>query len=600
MSTRFYFPITGTPDILPAFDATWNHTSSAQRRPLATTKGTSGISAINISETSTSLTWDLLHGQFISAPLSAQTISGNISCVARAFEDNFTAKMISQLVVRVVSNNGSVVRGTLISPTAATAPGTSAVEFDDEVVRNQLFPAASNTGTTATVSSVTCQDGDRIVVEIGARAANDENEAGGASIELGESTSADLALNQTGTATGSPWIEFYQTIEFVNGPTKLYFPSTGTPAITPAFHAEWETTASAVRLPLSYPKGTSAVASVSAAETSTANLYDVGLAQFISAPLAAQTFSGTLSCVVRCNQSSLAANMTGQMVVRIVSNDGSTVRGTLISPTAVTSLSTSTHEWGTSLRNQYFPSGDVATATLTGVTCEDGDRLVIELGYRAINTVATSYTGTMQFGEAAAGDLVLNQSGTAQANPWLAFSQKVQFQLAVPAVTGTSSATLRALGTEAAGQFAEVETFEGESASTLAALGTVAAAYFGEVETFEAASSVTLGMLGTEAAGLFAEVEMFEGTSSATLPMLYTESAIGGPGPARTIQAAFYLPDYYFTGSAYRIPPRTIESRVRAPKYYFSSTARASDDTIHVSSRVVAPKYYLSATGTAS
>jgi hypothetical protein len=550
MSTRFYFPITGTPDILPAFDATWNLTASAFRCPLVTTKGSSGTNNSSITETSTSNTYDILHGQYISAPLSPQTISGTLSCVARSREGALTGDLISQLVVRVVSNDGSVVRGTLIAPTAATAPGTSNVEFTDSTPKNQLFPSAANTGTTAAVASVTCESGDRIVVEIGSRATNTVSSAVTSVVELGESTSADLALDQTSSSTGSPWIEFYKTIEFLNGPTKLYFPSTGTPEITPAFHAEWEATASAVRRPLSYPKGGSAFATVAAAETTATNLYDVGLAQFVSAPLAAQTISGTLSCVIRCSQSNLAANMTAQMAIRVVSGDGSTVRGTLISPTTVTTVSTSTQEWATSLRNQYFPSGDVSSATLTSVTCQSGDRLVVEIGYRAINTVTTSYTGTMEFGESAASDLALNQSGTTQGTPWLSFSQKVQFTEAVSSFTTTSASTLAALTSQAVG-------------------------YFGEVILFEA-------------------------TSDATLPMIYTESTIGGPGPSRTIEAAFTLPDYYFTGSAWRIPPRVIDARIQAPKYYFSSTARAADDSVLVSSRIIAPKYYFSATGTAS
>jgi hypothetical protein len=151
--------------------------------------------------------------------------------------------------------------------------------------------------------------------------------------------------------------------------------------------------------------------------------------QFVSKPLAAQTISGTVKAIMRCAENALAADMRSQMVIRVVSGDGGTIRGTLLAH----DTSALSNEWyvgsGVDLQNRKFPlNWSGAGAALTPVVVQVGDRLVVELGYRAHNTVSTLYYGYIETGDGAATDCAENETGTDQYNPWIEFSQTLVFQ----------------------------------------------------------------------------------------------------------------------------------------------------------------------------
>lgn len=209
--------------------------------------------------------------------------------------------------------------------------------------------------------------------------------------------------------------------------TRFYLPSAGTAAASPAFDAAWDDSSSVVRRPANRTKGTSAFAEVTDTEVSAVNTWDVCLGQFVSEPLQAQTITGTVKGIVRARESAAGANARSQMVVRVVSGDGATVRGTLL---AQDNTTTNINEWVatttvTAARNARFPVGSTG-ATLTSVAAQAGDRIVIEVGARAVNTVATNFTLGLRFGENAT-DAAENETGVTEAAPWVEFSADLLF-----------------------------------------------------------------------------------------------------------------------------------------------------------------------------
>lgn len=226
------------------------------------------------------------------------------------------------------------------------------------------------------------------------------------------------------------------------GPTRFYLPSTGTAAVSPAFDAAWNDVSAVVPRPTSATKGTSAFVEITDTETSTSSGWDVALGQFISAPLAAQTISGNALGYIRARENNAAANARSQMVIRVVSGDGLTIRGTLLAQSTDT---TNVNEWvatttPSAARNSRVPRLGYAT-TLTPVAVQQGDRLVIEVGGRAVNTASTSYALSMWFGENAV-DLAANETGIVDGAPWIEFDSPILFytESASHTVTGSVAA----------------------------------------------------------------------------------------------------------------------------------------------------------------
>ncbi len=199
--------------------------------------------------------------------------------------------------------------------------------------------------------------------------------------------------------------------------TKFYLPHNtglGTAPISPAFSTEWGVTGSAERAALLLTSGQTAITSkTTASNTSVAWVLN---RQYISAPLAAQTISGTISGQVRGNSSNAAAVHSSAVSVRYLSNDGTTIRGTGLP------IGSGSSAFTTTLTNRITPTG----TTLTNVAVSEGDRIVIEIGARQ-NASSSNRTATQSFGNNAASDLAFEQTGTAALNPWISFSSNIKF-----------------------------------------------------------------------------------------------------------------------------------------------------------------------------
>lgn len=198
--------------------------------------------------------------------------------------------------------------------------------------------------------------------------------------------------------------------------TRFYLGSTATPAISPAFDSNWEQTGQAVRRKLYNKKTIEAIEAL----TDTTNLtipitttQDILGIQFISDPLPYKILldARNWSMIIRCQESAGTANAHLAFSLRVLSNDGSAVRGTLRN-----SFTTIT-EFGTTANTKI-----IAAAAVTALTAEAGDRIVLETGIRASGPTAAT-TGLMRSGFSAASDFALTNALTTDLNPWCEFDQ---------------------------------------------------------------------------------------------------------------------------------------------------------------------------------
>ncbi len=207
--------------------------------------------------------------------------------------------------------------------------------------------------------------------------------------------------------------------------TRFYLYNIAVLDVAPAADASWEIATTPFRNLMGTERRGTAFFTSAKAETSSAEV-DVLHGQFISRPLrGAQTISGFAKAIVRAMESSTNANFRAQLLIKVVSHDGGTVRGTLL---AHDTGSIQSEFDAATLTNRKFPvNWSGSGGALSSVVAEDGDRIVVEIGYRAHNTASTSYTSTLEFGDASDTLLFVNELSTTQYTPWLEFSQSLYF-----------------------------------------------------------------------------------------------------------------------------------------------------------------------------
>ena len=200
MATRFYLPSTGAAPVSPVFWASWEKSDEADRVEMVRAKISSAFATKACTEALADPT-DILNRQYVSAPIGIHDFTGcTWKTFIRCVED--LAKMDAKLViaVRVVSNDGNTIRFELSDAMGAT-------EFAYGLVGNLENRTANDT-----VSANTSQNGDRIVVEIGANAPNGKTTLYTATMDFGDNSGTDLPENETETAQYNPWIEFTHDI----------------------------------------------------------------------------------------------------------------------------------------------------------------------------------------------------------------------------------------------------------------------------------------------------------------------------------------------------------------------------------------------------
>jgi hypothetical protein len=136
---------------------------------------------------------------YVSDPIAAQVIGGQVSGEVSAFEVNGNVNAYSAVIIKVVSNDGLTLRGILLNITVG------ATEFTNTQY-GRITPPISN------LSSVTAQAGDRIVIEVGIRR---DNQNSNANQRFGDSGGGDLTFaDGTEVNDYNSWVEFSQDIIF--------------------------------------------------------------------------------------------------------------------------------------------------------------------------------------------------------------------------------------------------------------------------------------------------------------------------------------------------------------------------------------------------
>jgi hypothetical protein len=214
--------------------------------------------------------------------------------------------------------------------------------------------------------------------------------------------------------------------------TRLYLPSTGSAAITPGFASGWEDTSIGARLPCYTTKQSTTMTTVSFVDANDTNR-DILFRQYISEPLANQSIDAqSVVFRIRALERATTCNMFTTINIRLVSNDGSVVRGTLVS------MRRDGVEAATSLTNRNN------TGNSTAIVCHSGDRLVIEIGMGGDPGAGSDHDSDMRIGDADATDLGANDTDTSDFNPYVEFANTLSFFTAGDIIVHEISASVDA------------------------------------------------------------------------------------------------------------------------------------------------------------
>lgn len=173
--------------------------------------------------------------------------------------------------------------------------------------------------------------------------------------------------------------------------TVINFTTTSTTDVSPSVHSNWDGTAAAGfvrRLMSTTDAGTS---SNQETTESVALGNAICQVQYVSAPLAAQTISGTFDITTSQRVSATGATDFAYNVWVVASN-GTTIRGVLNNHTS-TSIAVPS--------SSYSTVSDTSAA-ITSLAVSDGDYIVVELGYEVNNTGSKTFgtqagTGSITF-----------------------------------------------------------------------------------------------------------------------------------------------------------------------------------------------------------
>jgi hypothetical protein len=193
--------------------------------------------------------------------------------------------------------------------------------------------------------------------------------------------------------------------------TRFYFQSGSTPPVTPAFSASWSSTTGMVRLKMDTVKAATAFTDYACTVNPFGGGY-TGVIQLVSRPLnGAQsiTVSAVRAPIIRVKNSSGLADKDLAYIIRVFSQDGLTVRGTIRSFTF-----TNGADFGGS-----YSSRIGILDNLSALSAQDGDRIVCEIGLR--NNSDGAGSNAFDVGDASASDLGTTTGETNQYNPWTEF-----------------------------------------------------------------------------------------------------------------------------------------------------------------------------------
>lgn len=179
------------------------------------------------------------------------------------------------------------------------------------------------------------------------------------------------------------------------------------------------------------------------------------LGQFISEPIKGGNINlGTIEGWVGCDESNPNANIVPRVVVKLVSNDGQTVKGEFVryAPTTIV------HEYVDNPTTMPARPHPPATQSDT-LAAENGDRIVVEIGWYAINydDPMFGYFGSQKRGsDSFYPDCPADESSAGEdTNPWIDFSNPPQLIIGDPVDIVAQVASISVSGQSATVQAVE-------------------------------------------------------------------------------------------------------------------------------------------------
>jgi len=201
--TRFYLAQSTVAAVTPVRSGTWTNVSALLNRAMSITKLGQGIVTNSVSWTAGEIALDRC---YVSAPLAAQTVSGTVTVMAISRESAETNNAFIQFEAYVVSNDGSTVRGSLLT-IGNYGSGTELIAASS---RTKIW--ANNTA----LSSVVCSAGDRLVACFGYT--DSSGVAPIANTGFGDAATLDIpniVEEEVFTVTTrNPWVDFSQVLIF--------------------------------------------------------------------------------------------------------------------------------------------------------------------------------------------------------------------------------------------------------------------------------------------------------------------------------------------------------------------------------------------------
>lgn len=208
--------------------------------------------------------------------------------------------------------------------------------------------------------------------------------------------------------------------------TRLYLPSSGTPPLASlAVDSNWELTDSLTRLPTKASESDTTKTDIQRTWPATTTQQWCWF-QYQSPPLLegySWTTSDTVSMVIRCLEAAAQVDSHLAYVVRVVSGDGSTVRGVIGLYHATSS------EFATTAETRIHSA---RTDGASNFSSQAGDRIIVEIGLHGVTPTANY--AIMRVGDPVAySDFPLTAGLSSDLNPWVELSRTIQFgTLATP------------------------------------------------------------------------------------------------------------------------------------------------------------------------
>lgn len=223
--------------------------------------------------------------------------------------------------------------------------------------------------------------------------------------------------------------------------TRFYFPvSSGSAAVEIAPDAGWAVTDDFLRGDSTRARTNTTLTTGDARTKNSTALSRRLDRQYVTDAISAdQTIAGTFSAVFRCSESVSSHNSWLDFIIRVVSGDGTVVRGTLWAGSPATAVGGASNTESGEMPAGVFQTRFKNALALTSVDALAGDRLVIEVGYKADSTSTTTASSIVYGDPDGVADHGLSSGISTPLVPWLELSQTLTFSTAVRLMSASGS-----------------------------------------------------------------------------------------------------------------------------------------------------------------